>query len=131
MATIIIQENDNAVLDVLTLALSQQGHQTIPVLGAAPEKISALIRKYTPQLVLVDFRSTTTSGASILAAIRKISLKLPVVALSCELNISKKISKMGFDGCIEKPFDLYEFFDTINSCLSGGKSGKFRFVGNA
>ena len=119
MAVIIIQENDCAVLDVLKQAFMLEDHHPIPILGSCTEELSKLIRRHRPDLVLIDYRSTSPCGALLLAAIRKISSALPVIALSCDLNIGKMASKLGFDGFLSKPFDLGELYAKVDSFLNG------------
>lgn len=118
MATIIIQENDSAVLDVLTQALKLEGHLPIPMLGSCPIEMTKSVKRHYPDLVLVDYRSNNDSGKKLLAAIRKISSWLPVMALSCDLNISKMASVIGFNNFLAKPFDLDEFFGKISLLLN-------------
>lgn len=118
MATIIVQENDSAVLDVLTQALELKGHLPIPILGSCPIEMTKSVKLHYPDLVLVDYRSTNDSGKNLLAAIRKVSSWLPVMALSCDLNISKVASVMGFNNFLSKPFDLDEFFGKVSLLLS-------------
>ena len=118
MAKIIIQENDGAVLDVLTQALQMEGHRPIPILGPCPDQMSIYIESHNPDLVLVDYRSNSCQGSSLLDTIRRISSKLPIIVLSCELNIAKAISKLGFTAYLTKPFNLDDLYETINSMLN-------------
>lgn len=118
MATIIIQENDSAVLDVLTQALELKGHLPIPILGSCPIEMTKSVKRHYPDLVLVDYRSYSDTGATLLATIRKISSWLPVMALSCDINISKIAFGMGFTSFLAKPFDLDEFFCKISLLLN-------------
>ncbi|MGV3545671.1 MAG: response regulator [Pedobacter sp.] len=117
MATIVIQENDSAVLDVLILALQAEGHRSIGLLGSCPLAMSNVVKRNIPDIVLVDYRNRDNVGKTLLAVIKKLKAKLPVIALSCDLNISKIAVQLGFDGFIRKPFDLDEIFETINNIL--------------
>lgn len=119
MATIIIQENDSAVLDVLTQALALENFRPIPILGCCPKEMLDLIRKNHPDLVIMDYRANRNDGLVLLEAIRKVSRYLPVLAISCDLNIAKVANGLGFDGYVAKPFDLDELFRTVNSFLAG------------
>jgi len=121
MAIVIIQENDSAVLDVLTLAFAMENHTTIPILGGSTEEISNSIRSHRPDLILIEYRSNTSYGALLLAAIRKISSTLPVIALSCDLNVGRIAAKIGFNEFLSKPFDLGELYDKVGSFLSGNR----------
>lgn len=119
MATIIIQENDSAVLDVITQALALENHRPIPILGSCPEEMSSAIRRFRPDLVLVDHHAGLKSWSVLLGSIRKISRALPVVALSCDLHIAKIADRIGFNGFLSKPFDLDELFQKVEALLSG------------
>lgn len=122
MATIIVQENDSAVLDVLTQALQLEGHQPIGILGACPLAMSNTVKRNFPDLVLMDYRNRNGAGTTLLTVVKSLKAKLPVIALSCELNISKIANNLGFDGFLVKPFDLEELFDTIKRYLTSSET---------
>lgn len=117
MKTIIVQENDSAVLDVLTHALTSQGHRTVGILGDCPKEMSATILENKPSLILMDYRSTTESSSILLKAIRKITTLVPVLGLSCEFNLEKLSTMVGLSGFLAKPFDLDELFSTVDGMM--------------
>ena len=115
--TIIVQENDGAVLDVLTQALRLEGHRTVGLLGDCPKAMSTTILENQPSLILMDYRSTTAHSSILLKAIRKISTLIPVLALSCEFNL-EQIKVVGLSGYLAKPFDLDELFISVNNMMN-------------
>lgn len=117
MATIIIQENDSAVLDVLTMALRLEGHHPIGILGTCPLAMLNTVKRNFPDLVLMDYRNRDNGGTTLLSVVKNLKAKLPVIALSSELNISKIANKLGFDDFIIKPFDLEDLFNTVKRYL--------------
>lgn len=112
MATIIVQETDSDVLDILTYALEQGGFNVYPLLNC-DENFVAVIEETKPHVVILDFK---LKGEESLRVLREIKLHyphLPVIAASCNSNINEEYDKAGFDGYIPKPFDLEELYVTL------------------
>lgn len=105
METIIIQDTDAGILDMLTIALELENFQVFAITDPEHDFIS-LIDKARPHVVMLDFK---IHGAAALAVLRKIKAKhpfLPVIAISCNNNINGVAIAAGFDDYIAKPFDL-------------------------
>ncbi|PTT01863.1 hypothetical protein DBR11_06440 [Pedobacter sp. HMWF019] len=105
METIIVQDTDSAILDVLTQALTMEGFQVYPVLDYDQDFI-ALIKEHRPHVVMLDYRLSGEICIEICHKIKSVYPHLPVVALSCNYNIDKLYGENGFDAYIRKPFDL-------------------------
>jgi DNA-binding response OmpR family regulator len=102
---IMLQEEDESILDVLKLALEMEGFKVIPVLHCDDDVID-LIEKTRPHVVMLDVK---LDGKDCIDICHKIKAKyphLPVIALSCNVNINEVYAKEGFDAYISKPFDL-------------------------
>lgn len=119
MATIIIQENDSAVLEILTQALAEEGYNAVPLADPSPPKLLAAIKKYHPHLVMIDYRSTGERGIELLKTVRNSKPKIPVLALSSNNNIERSALKAGFQGYIKKPFDLNDLYQTLDRFFAG------------
>lgn len=105
METIIVQDTDQAVLEMLTTALEMADFIVCPVMDF-DEDFLGLIEQARPHVVILDYR---LSGYRCLEVLRNIKGKypnLPVIATSCNSNIQTEYNKLGFDDYIEKPFDL-------------------------
>jgi DNA-binding response OmpR family regulator len=114
MDKIIVQDNDKSVLDVLTLALEMEGFQ-VCAMQSCDDNILSMIEEMRPHIVMLDFR---ISGEDCIAICTKIKAKyphLPVLAISCNTNIQEQYSQFGFDGYIEKPFDLDLLYRILRS----------------
>ncbi|KIO77366.1 hypothetical protein TH53_09870 [Pedobacter lusitanus] len=105
METIIVQDTDAAILDVLTEALTMDGFYVLPVQNAA-EDFLALVDRYKPHVVLLDYRLNGDTCKRICFEIKQRYPHLPVIAMSCNYNIDRLYGINGFDGYIRKPFDL-------------------------
>ena len=105
METIIVQDTDQTVLEMLTAALEMDNFEVYPLMDYDADFLS-LIYQLRPHVVVLDY---PLRGERCLAACRRIKEKyphLPVIASSCNNNIHQEYNKLGFDGYIEKPFDL-------------------------
>ena len=105
METIIVQDTDPAVLEMLITALEMENFEVYPLMDLE-EDFMDLIDKHRPHVVLMDY---AWHGEKCLAACRRIKTKfphLPVIATSCNNNINQEYDRLGFDGYLKKPFDL-------------------------
>lgn len=105
METIIIQETDQDILYILTVALEYEGFQVYSVLGYDSNFLE-LIEETRPHVVMLDYRLNGEQSQDVCRRIKAKYPHLPVVALSCNANINHEYSKFGFDDYIKKPFDL-------------------------
>ena len=111
MENIIVQDNDKEILEILTIALKEAGYNVMPTVGY--EHILDQIDRFRPHIVMLDFK---LSGEECIEAYKLIRGKyphLPVLALSCNNNIHSEYSKVGFDGYIEKPFDIDHMYSIL------------------
>lgn len=105
MDTIIIQDTDQDILDILYVALEMAGFQVYALSDTGPDFLQ-LIEKAKPHVVAIDFRLSGEDAKRCCQEIKQRYPHLPVLALSCNSNIHETYSQSGFDGYIPKPFDL-------------------------
>ena len=105
METIIVQETDQAVLEVLTLALEMESFKVYALQDCQANFIE-LIEEHRPHVVMLDFRIDGKKCVEILKKIKSNYPTLPVIAMSCNNNINTVAIASGFDNYIEKPFDF-------------------------
>ncbi|MES2265948.1 MAG: response regulator [Bacteroidota bacterium] len=112
METIIVQETDSDVLDVISYALGEGGFNVYPLLSC-DENFIDIIEKTKPHVVMLDFK---LGGDECLRVLREIKINyphLPVIAASCNSNINEAYDRAGFDDYIPKPFDLDVLYGTL------------------
>jgi DNA-binding response OmpR family regulator len=105
METIIVQDTDAAILDVLTEALTIEGFSVLPVQQVDIDFL-ALVDQHRPHVVMLDYRLKGETCKQICYEIKQRYPHLPVIAMSCNYNIDRLYGENGFDGYIRKPFDL-------------------------
>lgn len=120
MATIIVQETDSDVLDILTYALKQGGFNVYPLLNC-DENFLAIIEETKPHVVILDFKLKGEECLRVLREIKQRYPHLPVIAASCNSNINEEYDKAGFDGYIPKPFDLGELYVTLRKHIPNSR----------
>jgi DNA-binding response OmpR family regulator len=105
MVNIIIQEVDKGILDVLKITLEEEGFEVFCALGYDHDFMK-LIDEIRPHVVVLDYILDGLASIQICRNIHEKHPHLPVIALSCNSNISDEYCQNGFADYIEKPFDL-------------------------
>jgi len=105
METIIVQDTDAAILDVLTQALTLEGFEVLPVENVEDDLLS-LVDQYRPHVVMLDYKLDGEACKHACFRIKQRYPHLPIIAMSCNYNIDRLYGTNGFDGYIRKPFDL-------------------------
>ncbi len=116
METIILQEKDEAILDVLTIALELEGFK-VCALRDCDESLLNLIDEHKPHAVVLNYEFEDTTCIQMRQRIKKRHSHLPVIVMSCNNNIKEEYGKHGFDNYIKKPFDLDVLFKVLKKPL--------------
>lgn len=116
MKTIIVQETDRDVLDVLTQALELENYQ-VYALQQTEVNFMELIDQIRPHVVMLDYRLTGEKCMEIFMEIKQKFPHLPLIALSCNHNINTIAIESGFDDYIPKPFDLDHLYLTLRKYI--------------
>lgn len=120
--TIIVQETDSDVLDIITYALGEDGFNVYPLL-AYEEDFLAIIEKTRPHVVMLDFKLKGEEALRVLEEIKAKYSHLPVIASSCNSNINEVYDRLGFDGYIPKPVDLEALYFTLRKYIPNTHRG--------
>jgi DNA-binding NtrC family response regulator len=112
METVIIQDTDKDILDILTTALELEHFKVFTVMEQESDLLN-MIARLRPHVVVVDYR---LEGKDCIRICREIKVRyphLPVVAMSCNSNINEVYDRHGFDDYIPKPFDLEHLYEVL------------------
>ncbi|MDQ7949463.1 MAG: response regulator [Pedobacter sp.] len=120
METIIIQQVDPSVLDVVTLTLQQENYHVIPVLQPENDFLQ-LIRTSSPCAIILDFILNGDDAKAQIKYIKSLNHDIPVIAMSCNPDIDQTAPKFGFDRFIRKPFSLDELIEGVRSAIALAK----------
>jgi len=120
METIMIQEADPAISDVVTSALQMKGYRVCN-LTDSEENVLEMIRRHRPKLVLLNCWLNQYSGRQISHWIKSHFPALPIIAFSCDNQIEQQYHKLGYDDYIKKPFNLNRLYRVVRKYLTGPK----------
>lgn len=123
METIIIQDTEKDILDILTFALELEHFKVFTVMDQETDLLG-MIARIRPHVVVLDYR---LEGGDCQRICRKIKTRyphLPVVAMSCNSNINEVYDRHGFDDYIEKPFDLDNLYKVLRKHIAPVKMRK-------
>lgn len=112
METIIIQEPDSSIREVLKLALEAEDFNVL-ARSKCEDRLLTLIQISRASLVILDFLITGEECIKMGQMIKAAHPNLPVLVMSCNSNIKDIYRSYGFDDYIEKPFDLDVLCQTV------------------
>ena len=119
MSLILIVEDNAKNLKLVRDVLQVKGYETCEA-GTAEDGLK-IARERAPDLILMDIQLPGMSGIDALRALRAEpeTAGIPVIAITASVmqQDRKEIMRAGFDGFIEKPFNLRNFIDTVQKTL--------------
>lgn len=117
MENIIILDDDENLLKVMTMRLRSRGYHITGVTGAS-EAIH-IVEKSSFDLALVDLKLKNVNGIDVMQAFHRINPEMPIIILTAYGTIASAVDAMkrGASGYLTKPFDYNELQEQIDICL--------------
>ena len=107
MATVLIVEDEFAIVDLLEMALADQGYRVLTAANGH-QGLERLVAGPRPDLVIADYMMPVLNGAGLLRAMRETEThrNIPCIIMSAmpEANVRERIG--GFAAFVRKPFQL-------------------------
>lgn len=117
--TILLVEDEPAILDLLEFALVPKGYKLVRALNA--DEARQAIRGQLPDLVILDWMMPGESGVQLARALRADprTRPLPIIMLTAKAEEGDKITGLdaGADDYVTKPFSPRELISRINALL--------------
>ena len=116
MATIFIVDDDQAIGEMLSLVLENEGFQTVTCLdGLRAVEMFPIVK---PDLILLDVMLPGLDGTEVARRIRATS-NVPIIMLTAKSEVNDRITglEMGADDYLVKPFEMKELMARINAVL--------------
>jgi DNA-binding response OmpR family regulator len=115
--TILVVDDDTAILDMITQVLIEEDYQVVTANNG--RSAVDLAHEQLPQLILLDLMMPEMNGWQVVEALR-ISPKtrpIPILLLSARREMASAAGELGVTAYLEKPFDLDELLDRVQHLL--------------
>lgn len=113
---IAVIDDEPHIRDLLSLALGHRGY----AVRCAPDGAAglALVREWSPDLIVLDVMMPKASGIELLPAFRRIT-EAPIVMLSARGEVDDKVEGLahGADDYLSKPFEISELLARVEAKL--------------
>lgn len=116
--TILVADDDLAILDVLTLILEDAGYRVKTTASGAA--VREIIAQELPDLLLLDIWLSGWNGKDICRALKseKQTQHLPIVLFSASRETSAIAQEVGADDFVVKPFEMDNLLQKLQNYLS-------------
>src|SRR5437868_2080583 len=106
--SILIVDDDKKIADLIEFRLKRQNYDTQCVYKG--QEAVELVKKYKPELVMLDIRLPDKSGVEVLKEIKKEQPETDVIMISAHADIKLAVEcmRLGAYDFLEKPFENAE-----------------------
>jgi DNA-binding NtrC family response regulator len=127
MDKILIVDDNQAVLDALSLLLEIHGYEVVTALSPFDAEQTVRYQKIALVMQDMNFTADTTSGeegVSLFRALRSINPTLPIILMTAwtELETAIELVKLGAADYIAKPWDDNKLLTNISNLVALGKA---------
>lgn len=112
--SILICEDDEPILEVLTMVISDLGFRALPANSIT--KFRQIMREQKPRLILIDYWIGDTRADTLIEEVRGNPdyAQIPIVLISAMNNLQQLSKKLDVDDFISKPFEIDDLEAKIN-----------------
>jgi len=117
MANILIVDDEQGILNMLTILLKSEGHEPATALGA--EKAIQMLREKQYELMITDIRMAPMNGMELLRIVREEYPTMSVIMLTAfgQVDTAIEANQLGAFEYLKKPFHSEELVKTIKKAL--------------
>ncbi|MEM7003244.1 MAG: response regulator [Pseudomonadota bacterium] len=119
MSSILVLEDDRAVLHVVHDLLCIEGHEVTPMRSG--EGAVAAIEAHAIDLVITDLIMPDRHGHQVILDIRRNHTKLPIIAISGDGDLGEQglntALLLGANAKLDKPFSREQLISTVSAVL--------------
>lgn len=114
--TIIVADDDPAILDAISMMLEISGYK---VEAVSDGNVIERMGKVKPQLVLLDVLMSGVDGRDICRELKSSSMKdIPVILFSASHDMVKSVYSVGANDFIAKPFNIDELLTKVEKHMT-------------
>ncbi len=117
MRKILVVDDDESILEVIDILLSQNGYQVITV--ASLHNLTSIVQNEQPDLILLDLLVNGSNGMEVCKSLKvnPLTNSIPIILFSASNNRLRNFKDCNADGILEKPFDLSKLLSVIKSSI--------------
>ncbi len=117
MATVLVVEDDAALLEILTFNLKREGYNVIEAVSASEALI--MLEESKPDLIILDLMLPGLKGEEFLRIIRERKEEMPVIVVSAKdsENTIVNVLKEGADDYLTKPVSIRILLAKVENVL--------------
>ena len=114
---ILILDDNQDILEIVHETLAYEQFE-VKSTGVASDVIP-MMKDFDPHLVILDYRVAGTNGGEICRQIKSHPdhSEVPVIIFSAYINNTSELFAYGCDAIINKPFDLNQLVEKVNSLV--------------
>lgn len=114
---ILVVDDSQALLDVMTVALEAEGYEVITSLTG---ECFRHMERNLPDLILLDVLLSGEDGGEICQRLKSSekTRHIPVILISAHAGLAETAAKCGADSFLIKPFHLKEFRDIVKKYIA-------------
>lgn len=115
---ILILDDNQDILDIVHETLSYEKFDVKST--SVSDEVMPMLDEFLPALVILDYRVAGINGGELCRQIKCHPLykDIPVIIFSAYINHENELYGYGCDAIINKPFDLTELVEKVNSLIS-------------
>ncbi|MDT3402548.1 response regulator [Mucilaginibacter terrae] len=115
--TILIADDDRAIVDSITAILDHSGYEVLKVLDGTSVMQAV---KAQPDLILLDIQMPGHDGQTVCKQLkRQASTKdIPIIMVSASMDVQRKATEAGADDYLAKPFDMHTLQQKVFNLLN-------------
>ncbi|MBD0693265.1 response regulator transcription factor [Streptomyces sp. CBMA123] len=115
--TVLIAEDDRAIRDSLTRALTLEGYRVR--IAADGIQTLAVLAEQRPDVLVLDVMMPAPDGLEVCRRLRAAGDRIPVLMLTARVEVPDRIAGLdaGADDYLVKPFDVDELFARLRALL--------------
>jgi len=117
MAYILAIDDNSEILNVFRIILQMNGHELQGV--STKEQLLTSLKSKLPDAILMDVQLGNTDGRDVCLELKSMSAyrNIPVILISASPTKLAGYKKCKSDAVLEKPFDLQDLINSIESVL--------------
>lgn len=120
---ILVVEDDPSILNMIRLALGDAGFHVRT--ATSVESAVRICREKSPDLVVADLLLPDGLGTEVVRRLHEMkgADAPPTIMVSAHPHVQEKAADVGVSACLPKPFDLYEFYQTVDTLMHTDQTG--------